>query len=263
MAKSRPTASPLDQVRSLLTSAERKVLQSSMGAAIAKATKEQVEAAMKRARGLRDKWRDLQEGQARSTKRSSRAGSAVNQRTRAKHDVFDGAVKRLEARLTEFTEGVRAVVGRQTQRFAAAAKPSKASRKRAARGNRAGVRSELTAAAAELNRGRKAVAKKSTAKPAAKQAAKPSAKSATKIIAAPVAAGSAAKPAVSKKRKKPVAPRAAVVQKGLAFDPAKQRSAKASAGVARLRFEGATTRRSGNALASTKRAQARRDGRRR
>jgi len=258
MAKSRPTASPLDQVRSLLTSAERKVLQSCMGAAIAKATKEQVEAAMKRARGLRDKWRDLQAAQTRSTKRSSRAGSAVNQRTRAKHEVFDGAVKRLEARLAEFAEGVRTVVGRQTQRFAAAAKPSKASRKRAARGNRAGVRSELAAAAAELNRGRKAVAKKPTAKPAAKPSAKPAAK-----VAAPVAAGVAAKPAVSKKRKKPVAPRAAVVQKGLDFDPAKQRSAKASAGVARLRFDGATTRRAGNALASTKRAQARRDGRRR
>jgi len=254
MAKTRPTASPLDQVRSLLTSAERQVLQSSMGAAIAKATKEQVEAAMKRARALRDKWRDLQADQSRSTKRSPRAGSAANQRTQAKHDVFDGAVKRLEARLAEFAEGVRTVVNRQAQRFTAATKPSKTGRKRAARGNRASVRSDLKAAAAELNRGRKVVAKKAAAKPAAKVVT---------AVAAPQGAAAVVKPALSKKRKKPVAPRAAVVQKGLALDPAKQRSAKASAGVARLRFDGATTRRAGNALASTKRAQARRDGRRR
>ncbi|MFM9011786.1 MAG: hypothetical protein ACKON8_13240 [Planctomycetota bacterium] len=258
MAKTRPTASPLDQVRSLLTSAERQVLQSSMGAAIAKATKEQVEAAMKRARALRDKWRDLQADQSRSTKRSPRAGSAANQRTRAKHDVFDGAVKRLEARLAEFAEGVRTVVNRQAQRFTAATKPSKTGRKRAARGNRASVRSDLKAAAAELNRGRKVVAKKVPAKAAAKPAAK-----VVTAAAAPQGAAAVVKPSLSKKRKKPVAPRAAVVQKGLAFDPAKQRSAKASAGVARLRFDGATTRRAGNALASTQRAQARRDGRRR
>ena len=71
------------------------------------------------------------------------------------------------------------------------------------------------------------------------------------------------KAAASKKRKKPVAPLAAVAQRGLAFDAAKQRSAKAKSTTARLKFDGATTRRAGNALASTKRAQARRDGRRR
>lgn len=254
MAKSRTTASPLDQFRSLLTAAERRVLESSMGATIAKATKEQVEAAMKRARGLRDKWRDLQTAQARSTKRSTRAGSAANQRTRAKQDVFDGAVKRLEARLAEFAAGVRAVVGGRAARLGAAAKPSKAARKRAARDSRAGVRSQLKDAAAEINRGRKNVAKKA----APREVVKP-------VAAAAAAAGAAAtaKPKKSAKRKKPVAPRAAVAQKGLALDAAKQRSAKASAAAARLRFDGATTRRAGNALAATKRAQARRDGRRR
>ena len=98
MAKARPPASPLSQIRSLLTAAEQRVLQSSMGATIAKASREQVEAAMKHARVIRDKWRDLLASQARSTKRSSKAGTSANQRTRAKHDVFDGAVKRLEAR---------------------------------------------------------------------------------------------------------------------------------------------------------------------
>jgi len=245
MAKSRSTPSPLDQFRSLLTAAERRVLQSSTGATIAKATKEQVEAAMKRARVLRDKWRDLQAAQTRSTKRSPRAGSAANDRTRAKHEVFDGAVKRLEARLAEFAAGVKAVVGRQGERFGAPTKPSKAGRKRLARGSRASLRTALKAKTKELNRGRKSTGQQAPA-------------AAATVVKAVVASESA-----SKKRKKPVAPRAAVVQKGLAFDPAKQRSAKAAAAAARLRFDGATTRRAGNALAATKRAQGRRDGRKR
>jgi hypothetical protein len=253
MAKPRTAPSALDQVRTLLTAAENKVLASSMGATIAKATREQVDAAMKRARVLRDKWRDLHASQARSTKRTPKAGSAVNERTKAKHDVFDGAVKRLEARLAELTAGVKAAVGGQAARLSAATKPTKAARTKAARGGRASVRHELKSAVAEMNTTRT----KATPKPAAKR---------TAAAAAPAVAPKpavVAKPAASKKRKKPVAPLAAVAQRGLAFDAAKQRSAKAKSTTARLKFDGATTRRAGNALASTKRAQARRDGRRR
>jgi cytochrome c556 len=253
MAKPRTAPSALDQVRTLLTAAENKVLASSMGATIAKATREQVDAAMKRARVLRDKWRDLHASQARSTKRTPKAGSAVNERTKAKHDVFDGAVKRLEARLAELTAGVKAAVGGQAARLSAATKPTKAARTKAARGGRASVRHELKSAVAEMNTTRT----KATPKPAAKRAA---------AAAAPAVAPKpavVAKAAASKKRKKPVAPLAAVAQRGLAFDAAKQRSAKAKSTTARLKFDGATTRRAGNALASTKRAQARRDGRRR
>lgn len=259
MAKSRTSAAKpvttLDQVRALLTSAEQKVLHSSMGAAIAKASKEQVEAAMARARSLRDKWRDLHADQTRSTKRSAKAGTAVNQRTKAKHDVFDGAVKRLEARLAEFAAGVRAAVGGKPARLTAAAKPTKAARTKSARESRASVRSQLKETAAEINRGRKP-AKAKVSKPAAKAVvAKPAAPVAVPVVPAVRT--------VSKKRKKPVAPQAVVAQKRFAFDAAQQRSAKASAKAARLKFDGATTRRAGNALASTKRAQARRDGRKR
>jgi hypothetical protein len=258
MAKSRPAPSALDQVRALLTAAEQKVLNSSMGATIAKATREQVEAAMKRARGLRDKWRDLHSTQARSTKRTPKAGSPVNERTKAKHDVFDGAVKRLEARLAELTAGVKAVVGGQAARLSATKKkPTKAARTKAAREGRAGVRSELKSAVAEMN----TVAKKAAP---SKLSAKRIAAAAVAPKPAPVAVTrEAAGKKRNKKRNKPVAPLAAVAQRGLAFDAAKQRSAKAKSTVARLKFDGATTRRAGNALASTKRAQARRDGRRR
>lgn len=254
MAKSRTPASTFDQVRSLLTAAEQKVLASSMGSTIAKATREQIEAATKRARALRDKWRDLHASQTRSTKRSPKAGGAVNERTKAKHDVFDGAVKRLESRLAELAAGVKSVVGKQAARLGAAAKPTKTVRTKAARSGRASVRSELKTAVAEMNR---------PAKPAAKAAAKPAAAKVAKPATpapAPKPAAVAA-PVVSKKRKKPVAPAASVAQRRVAFDAAKQRSAKASATAARLKFDGATTRRAGSVLAKTKRAQARRDGR--
>jgi hypothetical protein len=257
MAKSRTSAAKpattLDQVRSLLTSAEQKILHSSMGAAIAKASKEQVEAAMARARVLRDKWRDLHESQTRSTKRSTKAGTGVNQRTKAKHDVFDGAVKRFEARLAEFAAGVRAVVGGKAARLTAAAKPTKAARTKAARGSRASVRSELKEATAEINRGKKLKNKK--VKAAARAVAAPAAPAAVVVVPT--------ERTTSKKRKKSLAPKAAVAQKRFGFDATQQRSAKASAKAARLKFDGATTRRAGNALASTKRAQARRDGKRR
>jgi hypothetical protein len=255
MAKSRAPVSTLDQVRSLLTAAEQKVLASSMGATIAKATKEQAEAAMKRARALRDKWRDLHASQARSTKRTAKAGTDTNERTKAKHDVFDGAVKRLETRLAELAAGVKSAVGKQAARLGAAAKPTKAARTKAARGSRAGVRSELAAAVATMNR----TAKPAAAKPVAKSNAKPAATAAAAPVGKPAVAKASA---ASKKRKKPAAPAAAVAQRRVAFDAAKQRSAKASATAARLKFDGATTRRAGSVLANTKRAQARRDGRR-
>jgi hypothetical protein len=116
----------------------------------------------------------------------------------------------------------------------------------------------LKEATAEINRVRKPKNKK------VKAAAKAAAKVAVAKPAAPVAV--AVVPAVrakSKKRKKPLAPQAVAAQKRFGFDVAQQRSAKTSAKAARFKFDGATTRRAGNALASTKRAQARRDGRKR
>ena len=260
MAKSHKPVSPLDQVRLLLTAAEQNVLQSSMGSTIAKATREQVEAARARARALRDKWRDLHDGQTRSTKRSPKAGGKVNLRSREKHELFDGAVKRLEARLAEFADGVRAVVGKQTARLAAAVKPAKTARTAASRASRASVRSELKEAAAEMTRKRKV----KRSKVAAKGGAKATAKAAAPAVAAPVAVTPVHKKLVGaklKKRKTPMALAAVAAQRQLKFDVAGQRSARASAAASRLKVGGAKTRRGGHAAASTKRSQARRDGR--
>jgi len=260
MAKSHKPVSPLDQVRSLLTAAEQNVLQSSMGSTIAKATREQVEAARVRARALRDKWRDLHDDQTRSTKRSPKAGGKVNLRSQEKHELFDGAVKRLEARLAEFAGGVRAVVGKQAARLAAAVKPAKTARTAATRASRASVRSELKEAAAEMTRKRKVKRSKVVAKGGAKAAAK----AAAPAVAAPVAVTPVHKEPVGaklKKRKTPMALAAVAAQRQLKFDVAGQRSARASAVASRLKVDGAKTRRGGHAAASTKRSQARRDGR--
>ena len=257
MAKSHKPVSPLDQVRLLLTAAEQNVLQSSMGSTIAKATREQVEAARARARALRDKWRDLHDDQTRSTKRSPKSGGKVNLRSREKHELFDGAVKRLEARLAEFADGVRPVVGKQTARLAAAVKPARTA---ASRASRASVRSELKEAAAEMTRKRKV----KRSKVAAKGGAKATAKAAAPAVAAPVAVTPVHKKLVGaklKKRKTPMALAAVAAQRQLKFDVAGQRSARASAAASRLKVGGAKTRRGGHAAASTKRSQARRDGR--
>ncbi|MFM8735472.1 MAG: hypothetical protein ACKOC8_09790 [Pirellulales bacterium] len=250
MATSRVDASSVAQIRSLLTAAENKVLQSSVGAALAKATKEQLAAAMVRARGLRDKWRDLLASQSRQTKRSA-AGKTANARTQTKHDAFADAVKRLEKRLAELGAGVGGSV-KQAGRISAAAKPTKRARTAAARGSRAGVRSELAQAVADMNRPRSAAG---ATKPAAvAQASKKSAK------AAPVAAVAVAK-AKGKNVKKLLAPATRAAQRQLSFDTAGQRRAKTAGKKARIHLKGITTRRGGHVLASTKRAQARRDGR--
>ncbi|MGI9176897.1 MAG: hypothetical protein ACR2IT_03465 [Pirellulales bacterium] len=255
MAKSRPQPTALEQVRSLLTAAEQKVLSSSMGATIAKASKEQVQAAMSRARALRDKWRDLHADQTRGTKRSPKAGTGVNRRSKEKHEVFDGAVKRLEARLAELASGVRAAVTKQAARLSAATKPTKAARTAVNRGARASRRTELKEAVSGINRKQKAKVAKVT------KVSNVAAKPVEVAVSAPATVKVASSTRGGKKRKKSVAPIAVSAQRPLKFDVAGQRSARSAATAARFKVEGAKTRRGSHLKASGKRSQARRDGR--
>jgi hypothetical protein len=255
MATSRPKASALDQVRSLLTAAEEKVLQSTMGAAIAKATREQLEATRARARAFRDKWRDLHSEQTRSTKRSPVVTKAANQRSSEKHEVFADAVKRIETRLAELATGVRTVVDREAARLGVGGKPRKTVRQVAHRETRKDVRSGLKVAVAEMNRATKpkraTLAVKPAPKPAAPAAAKP----------APSAPVVTSKSASGKKQKKGVAPAAVAAQRQFKFDAAGQRAARTAVKQARLTEKGAKTRRASHLMASVKRSQAKRDGR--
>jgi hypothetical protein len=251
-SSSRPT-SPIAALRSLLTSAERGVLEATTGSALAKATQQEVQKLIKQTRDLRDKWRDLHESQNRSNKRTKDRGAA-NARSREKHELFRGAVARLEARLAEFGGTVAATV-----KGVAARATGKAARQATHRSARAGLRAEMTQTAAAL-------AKKPAAlKPALKPAALKPAKSAPTPVVPAAAVGrkksagrTLVKPAKVASGKKLAAQGTGQL---IGFDVAKQRKARAAATVARLKFDGQTTRRGGHMQARGQRSQARRDSR--
>jgi hypothetical protein len=251
-SSSRPT-SPIAALRSLLTSAERGVLEATTGSALAKATQQEVQKLIKQTRDLRDKWRDLHESQNRSNKRTKDRGAA-NARSREKHELFHGAVARLEARLAEFGGTVAATV-----KGVAARATGKAARQATHRSARAGLRAEMTQTAAAL-------AKKPAAlKPALKPATLKPAKSAPTPVVPAAAVGrkksagrTLVKPAKVASGKKLAAQGTGQL---IGFDVAKQRKARAAATVARLKFDGQTTRRGGHMQARGQRSQARRDSR--
>jgi hypothetical protein len=247
-SSSRPT-SPIAALRSLLTSAERGVLEATTGSALAKATQQEVQKLIKQTRDLRDKWRDLHESQNRSNKRTKDRGAA-NARSREKHELFHGAVARLEARLAEFGGTVAATV-----KGVAARATGKAARQATHRSARAGLRAEMKQTAAAL-------AKKPAAlKPAA---LKPAKSAPTPVVpAAAVGRKKSAGRTLVKPAKVASGKKLAAQGTGqlIGFDVAKQRKARAAATVARLKFDGQTTRRGGHMQARGQRSQARRDSR--
>lgn len=149
MAKVSVNGFDLKTIRSLLTAAERKVFDSSTGKALAAAGRDQLQAAVGQARTLRDKWRDLYAQQTRTTKRTAKAGTAANDRSRDKADLFAGAVERLEKRLAEIGTPTEKNVVKTSVKTAkktakkAALPPSKKARTAGHRATRAGVKSEL------------------------------------------------------------------------------------------------------------------------
>lgn len=241
------------QRQDLFTAAERKLLAESGGVALAKASRDEVRDRLTRARGLRDKWRQLFGGQARRDKRSSRAVAEANARSREKADALHGAVTRLESRLAELDgEPATPAAGRRTK--------GKRARTAAHRTTRAGVRAALAGQTAALNHGR-------PPRPAAGRAKKPAA-AAAQPSTAPVtstdrATTRAAKPAAGARRgqRAPITAVAGGGSQAIRFDRSKQRSARAEAAQSRLVRKGVSTRRAGHVLASGKRAQAKRDKR--
>jgi len=134
MAKSSVEHFDLKTIRAMLTAAERRVFDSSLGKQIATASREQIQAAIGQARSLRDKWRDLYAEQTRGTKRTAKAGTAANDRSREKSELFAGTLERLEARLAEVGTAVQAVARQATRAVRkAVAKPKPAAKIGAAR----------------------------------------------------------------------------------------------------------------------------------
>ncbi len=115
-------ADVIKRAKDLLTGAEKKFFDSSFGASLAKATQAQVQSAIKQARILRNKWRDLYQEQTRSAKRGGKpAAGAGNTRTQHKHEIFAAAAERFEKRLAELKGYVAEVVSAPK----AATKPAK------------------------------------------------------------------------------------------------------------------------------------------
>ena len=270
MAKSTPsTTSPFAHLLDLFTAAERKILDSSFGTALANATHTQIDAAAKQARVLRDKWRDLTAGQGRKTKRAAAPVKAANNRSNEKADVFHAAVERLEKRLGELAAAVGGILPGKVTTARAKARDKKIS----GRAVRRTTERPVAPAAPARKIAPPPVRTKVALPPAPRRGAKPAAA----VVAAPVVAPVAkpAKPAAPAKRKaaKPAATiskkarvnRAALTPaagaQGVAFDRAKQRSAVTAAKAGRLKLEGANTRRLGHTVASGKRQQAKRNGR--
>lgn len=219
--------------QTLLTLAERRILDSSVGRSLAEATQKQLSATLAKARTLRDKWQDLFKRQAMATKRTARHGEQANTRSLDKSELFAAAVKRIEARIAEAAEAVNKAV---------------ASMERAATGGGA---------------------PKAGAKAAKQVAPRPAAKKSAARVAATKKAAAAGSPATAKaatsKKARQAGARKAVAAtasgQAIGYDPKKQRSAKASATRTQIKLDGLSTRRRGHDIVSGKRKQARRDGR--
>jgi hypothetical protein len=264
-----------------LTVAEQRVLDSTVGSSLTTATRNQLQAAIKQARTLRDKWRDLFNRQSLTTKKgAARTNDPANTRSLEKAELFGAAVKRLEARIEELADGISAAVsgtrgGAKPSRTAAAKPASKAVRKAGHRATRSSVRETLSEAVAGINAaGRRLLG---VAEPAAKQPKPAKATAGRKAAATGAAARPAdkagkpaarpaktAKAATSKKARQAGKLRALTASgtgQAIHFDPKQQRSAKARGTVKQLKLDGLSTRRRGHTLAAGKRKQARRDGR--
>lgn len=277
-----PTGASSDQLRNLCTAAERALLAMSDDPGLSKAAHADVQAILVRTRTFRDKWRALTGEQTRVVKRAPRAIAEANARTRAKADLFDAAVKRVEARLKALVPAAGEEKRNASKRVITRKTTPKRARVAGNRAARAGLRSEFTRQVATLN---KASAKRGVSKPvagkpaasrvataAAKKAvpvtrmveakgeAKTTMKTASKPVSKPVVASAAGKSAArSKKRNRP--PAAAAAQ-AIRYDGGKQRSARTAAKNARLKVEGQATRKGSHVIAAGKRSQARRDKRR-
>ena len=227
----------------LLTASERKLLAASESASLARMTAAERQALLVQTRTLRDKWRDLLTGQHRVQKRKATAADGANARTRDKMELFDAALRRIEAHSAAAPAG-QAAPGKP----AAAGRKTKKSRTAGHRQARADMRAEMAAHARHLAVARKpAAAVPARAKPVAKPAP-----------AAPVSRVTAPLVTVESKR---LARKQAAKKAGqqVRFERTSQRAAEAAAKKARLTVSGRTTRLGGHLLASGKRAQARRD----
>lgn len=229
----------------LLTASERKLLAASDSASLARLTAAERQALLVQTRTLRDKWRDLLTGQHRVQKRKATAADGANARTREKADLFDAALRRIEAHSAAAPAGQAS-----SAKPAAAGKKTKKSRTAGHRQARAELKAEMAAHTRHLAAARKpAAAVSARAKPATAPKAAP--KAPVSRVTAPLVTAESKRSAWKQAAKK--------AGQRVRFERTSQRAAHAAAKKARLTVSGRTTRLGGHVLASGKRSQARRD----
>lgn len=170
------------QAASLLNTAEMAVFSASLAPAIRDLSAARLAAKVKRARTLRDKFRDLLQRQKIATRQrtGTKAGpsGSANERTARKAEVFDEVLQRFSVRLDQVQAAaarVAAAEARARERAEKAAKGTKAAKPATKKAGarvpaKAGAKTSVKAAV------KAAVAQKSAAKPAAGQTPARSAK---------------------------------------------------------------------------------------
>lgn len=175
------------QAAKLLSAAEMEVFNASRAPAIKELGAAPLAAKVKRARTLRDKFRDLLQRQKVATRRSTGTkggpGGSANERTATKAEVFDEVLQRFSARL----EQVQAAAARDAARRdaakakeraraekASATKAATAAAKRPAGKTAAGAKSTVRGAV-KAAVGKKATAKRTAGNPPARSAKAPAA----------------------------------------------------------------------------------------
>lgn len=268
----RPSAaSPIAAIRDLFTAAERRLLETSFGTGLARASHAELESAARQSRIHRDKWRGLTARQGRATKRAGKDAAGGNARSREKAGAFGDAVARIERRLAELVASTGAMLGGKKGSPRAKARDKtiagRAARRTAPRPEKPAI---VVPAPRPIVRATAAVASGAKAAPAAPAKPVKALKSAK-----PAKAIKAAKPAKAKRKKS--VERAVSKKAGagvtstlgipggqaLRFDRAGQRQARTAALAGRFAVQGATTHRKAHLAATGKRNQARRDGRKR
>lgn len=242
------------EAKKICTPAELELVQMSTTRNIGSLDAKQLKAKIRRARTLRDKWRDQAAGQTRQTKvNQPEQLNRANARSESKAQLFAETLARFESRLAKVDPAYR-------NESAPAGTPAKEVRARGHRAERAAVRDELDAKQNKLNKS--AAPAKTAARPAAAAAeAKP------KVAKKKTATKAAAKKAAPKRTVKAAAP----VAKSVA-PPAAGRSGKTRGGSPKPGDLGARSiakanrvaagggpRLKGHVSAQNKRSQARRD----
>ncbi len=241
------------EAKKICTPAELELVQMSTTRNIGSLDAKQLKAKIRRARTLRDKWRDQAADQTRQTKVDQPEHiNRANARSEAKAQLFAETLARFESRLAKVDPSSR-------NETAAAGTPAKEARARGHRAERAAVRDVLDAKKSKLNKA--AAAAPAAAPPAA------AAKAATpKVANKKTATKTAAKKAAPKRTVKAAAPVAKPVSAAAA------KSVKTRGGTAKPSDLGARSiakanrvsagggpRIKGHISAQNKRSQARRD----